>query len=127
MSRYYLEGIPKCSGRPVLRAYIQYYCMAVQRLFCMIMYYSVDSVNNVSYVWYFWTYVHYTVHRVRCIICQHMLGGPLAYVRAKDKSVRPSTLAYVRTKGSIRPIQKSNSSKCPSSIYSSDPKSKLTF
>jgi hypothetical protein len=47
------EGVfigPKSSKHPVLRAYVQYYSTAVQRLFRMIRYYPVDSMNSAVYV-----------------------------------------------------------------------------
>jgi hypothetical protein len=31
-----------------------------------------------------------------CTICRHTFGGPLAYVRTKDKGVCPETLTFVR-------------------------------
>jgi hypothetical protein len=47
------EGVfigPKSNGRPVLRTYVRYLSIAVQRLFCMTKYCLVDSVNSATYV-----------------------------------------------------------------------------
>ena len=123
------EGVfigPKSRGRPVLRAYVWCYCITVQTVFRMTRYYPVDSVNSA-------TYVHYTVHRVRLYYqSKHTSGGGLLYVRTtdngihpvfqhtstlKDKSVRPPTLAYVRSR---RPISQNALLTDPS-----DPKFKL--
>jgi hypothetical protein len=45
-------------------AYVRYYFTAVQRLFCTIRYYIVDSVNSVAYVHPKVAYVRYTIHIV---------------------------------------------------------------
>jgi hypothetical protein len=41
---------PKSSGRPVLRAYVQYLSTVVQKLFRTTRYYTVNSVNSAMYV-----------------------------------------------------------------------------
>ena len=43
----------KSSERSVLEVYVRCYCTVVQRLFCTIRYYPVDSVNSATYVRYF--------------------------------------------------------------------------
>jgi hypothetical protein len=131
------EGVfigPKSNGRPVLRAYVRYLSTAVQRLFHTSRYYTEGiPKSNVRPV--LLVYVHYTIHRVRCIICQSVrpVGDHCtsalkdsnvrsAFQRMstlKDKSVRPPTLAYVRSKSPI-----------PQNALladHSDPKSKLTL
>jgi hypothetical protein len=105
-SRYYPEGIPKSSRRPVLMAYVRYLSIAIQRLFHTIRYYIVDSVNSAAYIRPKVANVRCTVHRVRMYFLSDRTssGGPL-YVCTKGQqrmsanpSVRPPTLAYVHTK-----------------------------
>jgi hypothetical protein len=108
-SRYYPEGIPKSSGHPVLMAYVRYLSTAVQRLFCTIRYYTVDSVNSAAYVRPKVAYVHCTVHRVLMyFLSDRTSGGAPLYVRTKGQQ-------RTSTNPSIRPVQKSNSLKFPSS------------
>jgi hypothetical protein len=86
------EGIfigPKSSEHPVLRAYVRYLSTAVQRLFRMIRYYTVDSVNSAVYI------RQSGVHPLYCSQSTIVLSVK-AYVRwGTTVRLRKRTIVYV--------------------------------
>ena len=87
------EGVfigPEGSGRPILGAYVQCYCIAVQRLSHTSRYYPKGILKS-SVRLVLLAYVYYTIHKARLYyLSECTFGGGPPYICTTNNGIRPA-------------------------------------